>query len=91
MAGGLYALSYPSFLGHGFLPLVFVALSLFLWKLESYHLKPGILIVLGFNKQSPAGDGGAFLVDASQGMRFGSLQFSATKYPPVGTAGLRDA
>jgi apolipoprotein N-acyltransferase len=49
MAGGLYALSYPSFLGHGFLPLVFVALSLFLWKLESYHFKPGILIVLGFN------------------------------------------
>src|SRR5437870_3698559 len=50
IAGGIYALAYPSFLGGGWLPLVFISLPFFLWRLEdSTTFKQGLLPVLGFN------------------------------------------
>lgn len=49
IAGGLYALAYPSFLGAGWFPLIFVALPLFLWKLEEANLKTSLLYIVGFN------------------------------------------
>lgn len=49
-AGGLYALCYPSFLGPGWLPLLFVALPFFLWRLEvAPTIKSTLLHVLCFN------------------------------------------
>lgn len=49
-AGGLYALCYPSFLGDGWLPLLFVALPFFLWRLEvAPTVKSTLLHVLAFN------------------------------------------
>jgi len=49
IAGGIYALAYPSFLGNGWLPLTFIALPLFLWKLEEATFKTSLLFILGFN------------------------------------------
>lgn len=49
LAGALYALAYPSFLGGGWFPLVLIALPIFLWKLESAGTKKSLLIVLCFN------------------------------------------
>lgn len=49
-AGGLYALCYPSFLGPGWLPLLFIALPFFLWRLEvAPTVKSTILHVLAYN------------------------------------------
>ncbi len=49
IAGGIYALSYPSFLGNGWMPLIFIALPLFLWKLENSNFKYSLVMILGFN------------------------------------------
>ncbi len=49
IAGSLYALAYPSFLGNGWLPLIFIALPLFLWKLEKANLKLTLGIIFTFN------------------------------------------
>lgn len=49
-AGGLYALCYPSFLGDGWFPLLFIALPFFLWRLEvAPSFKSGLLHVLAYN------------------------------------------
>lgn len=49
-AGGLYALSYPSFLGDGWFPLLFIAVPFFLWRLEvAPNLKSSLLHVLAYN------------------------------------------
>jgi len=49
LAGGIYALAYPTSLGNGWLPLIFIALPLFLWKLEESSFKTSLLFILGFN------------------------------------------
>jgi apolipoprotein N-acyltransferase len=49
IAGAIYALAFPSFLGNGWLPLTFIALPLFLWKLEEASFKSSLLLILGFN------------------------------------------
>ncbi len=49
LAGGIYALSYPSFLGDALWFLIFPSLILFLWKLEASNLKKSICIIFGFN------------------------------------------
>jgi apolipoprotein N-acyltransferase len=50
LAGGLYALTYPSFLGAGWLPLLFLALPFFLWRLEvAPTVKSTLLHVLAYN------------------------------------------
>lgn len=50
VAGGLYALSYPSFMGPGWLPLLFVALPFFLWRLEvAPNTKSTLLHILAYN------------------------------------------
>ena len=50
IAGGLYALCYPSFMGPGWLPLLFVALPFFLWRLEvAPTVKSTLLHILVFN------------------------------------------
>jgi apolipoprotein N-acyltransferase len=49
IAGGIYALAYPSFLGNGWLPLTFIALPIFLWKLEDASFKSSLLVIFGFN------------------------------------------
>lgn len=50
IAGGLYALSYPSFLGTGWFPLLFIALPFFLWRLEvAPTIKSTLLHVLAYN------------------------------------------
>lgn len=50
VAGGLYALTYPATWMPGWLPLLFVALPLFLWCLErSKTLRQALLIVLCYN------------------------------------------
>ena len=49
IAGGIYALSYPSFIGDSLWFLLFPSLTLFIWKLESANLKKSALIILGFN------------------------------------------
>lgn len=49
-AGGLYALCYPSFLGPGWLPLLFIALPFFLWRLEvAPTVKSTLLHILAYN------------------------------------------
>ena len=49
-AGGLYALCYPSFLGPGWFPLLFIALPFFLWRLEvAPNVKSTILHILAYN------------------------------------------
>jgi apolipoprotein N-acyltransferase len=50
VAGGLYALCYPSFLGDGWLPLLFIALPFFLWRLEvAPTMKSTLLHILAYN------------------------------------------
>lgn len=49
IAGGLYALAYPSFLGAGWLPLIFIALPVFFWQLEGTNFKQSLLTILAFN------------------------------------------
>jgi apolipoprotein N-acyltransferase len=50
LAGGLYALCYPSFLGPGWLPLLFIALPFFLWRLEvAPNMKSTILHIFAYN------------------------------------------
>jgi apolipoprotein N-acyltransferase len=49
-SGALYALAYPSFLGSGWFPLLFMALPLFVWKLEaSGKIRYTALFILCFN------------------------------------------
>lgn len=49
-AGGLYALCYPSFLGPGWLPLLFIALPFFLWRLEvAPTVKSTLLHIFAYN------------------------------------------
>jgi apolipoprotein N-acyltransferase len=49
LAGGLYALCYPSVLGTGWFPLLLVALPLFLWMLETSTFKESLGLVLAYN------------------------------------------
>lgn len=50
LAGGVYALSYPSFIGQGWFPLILIAFPFFMWKLEDEnHLKTKALHILSFN------------------------------------------
>ena len=50
IAGGLYALTYPSFLGDGWFPLLFIALPFFLWRLEvAPNVKSTLLHILAYN------------------------------------------
>lgn len=50
LAGGLYALCYPSIFGDGWLPLLFVALPFFLWRLEvAPTVKSTLLHILAYN------------------------------------------
>lgn len=50
VAGGLYALCYPSFMGNGWLPLLFIALPFFLWRLEvAPNVKSTLLHILAYN------------------------------------------
>lgn len=49
LAGGLYALTYPSFLGGGWFPLLFVALALVLWKLQDTTLKESFFHIFAYN------------------------------------------
>lgn len=50
IAGSLYALTYPSELGAGWFPLLFLSLPLLLWRLEGAdNLKESALVVLGYN------------------------------------------
>lgn len=50
IAGGLYAFCYPSFLGEGWLPLIFIALPFFLWRLEvAPTMKSTLLHILAYN------------------------------------------
>lgn len=50
IAGGLYSLCYPSFLGPGWLPLLFISLPFFLWRLEvAPTIKSTLLHVLAYN------------------------------------------
>lgn len=50
IAGGLYALAYPSFLGTGWLPLIFIAIPIFLWRLEvAPTVKSMLLHILAYN------------------------------------------
>jgi apolipoprotein N-acyltransferase len=50
IAGALYALSYPSFMGPGWFPLLFIALPFFLWRLEvANSVKSIILHILSYN------------------------------------------
>ncbi|MGE3609847.1 MAG: apolipoprotein N-acyltransferase [Bacteriovoracaceae bacterium] len=48
-AGALYALAYPSAIGNGWFPLIFIALPLFLWKLEEANLKQGLALIFCYN------------------------------------------
>jgi apolipoprotein N-acyltransferase len=49
-AGGLYALCYPSFLGSGWLPLLFIALPFFLWRLEvAPSVRSTIFHIIAYN------------------------------------------
>ena len=49
-AGALYSLAYPSFLGGGWFPLLFIALPLFLWQLEkSANFRQIALVILSYN------------------------------------------
>ncbi len=50
IAGGLYALTYPATWMPGWLPLLFIAVPLFLWLLErSVSLKQSLAIILFYN------------------------------------------
>lgn len=49
VAGSLYALTYPTAFGSGWFPLIFVALPLFLWKLEEANFRNSLILILFFN------------------------------------------
>ena len=50
ISGGLYALCYPSIFGDGWLPLLFIALPFFLWRLDvAPTTKSTLLHILSFN------------------------------------------
>lgn len=49
IAGAVYSLAYPSFLGAGWLPLTFISLPVFLWFLEESTFKRSLLMILAFN------------------------------------------
>jgi apolipoprotein N-acyltransferase len=49
LAGALYALAYPSFLGGGFFPFLLIALPLFLWKIEESSFHSSLYLIFGFN------------------------------------------
>lgn len=50
VSGGLYALCYPSFIGSGWFPLLFLALPFYLWRLDvAPNLKSSLLHVLAYN------------------------------------------
>lgn len=50
LSGALYALCYPSFLGEGWFPLLFIALPFFLWRLEvAATMRSTLLHILIFN------------------------------------------
>lgn len=49
IAGGLYALAYPSEWSAGLFPLLFIALPLFLWRLEEANLKQSLSLVFFYN------------------------------------------
>lgn len=49
VAGCLYAAAYPTFLGNGWLPLIFIAVPLFLWQLEKATFKMSLLIIVAYN------------------------------------------
>jgi apolipoprotein N-acyltransferase len=49
LAGGFYALAYPSFLGLGWFPLLFLSVPLFLWLFEKAPFKLSLLFILAFN------------------------------------------
>ena len=49
IAGGIYALAYPSFFGTGWLPLTFIAIPIFIWQLEKTSFKSSLIVILGFN------------------------------------------
>mgnify|MGYP003574887861 CR=1 FL=1 len=49
IAGCLYALAYPTAFGNGWFPLLFLALPLFLWKLEEANFKQSLILILTFN------------------------------------------
>lgn len=49
VAGGIYALSYPSEFGDGWFPLLFIALPLFVWMLETATFKESLGLVLAYN------------------------------------------
>ncbi len=50
VAGCLYAFTYPSFLGTGWFPLLFIALPIFIWRLEGTEtLKQSLILVFFYN------------------------------------------
>lgn len=49
-SGGLYSFCYPSFLGNGWFPLLFISVPFFLWRLEvAPNLKSTLLHIFFFN------------------------------------------
>jgi len=49
IAGALYALAYPSEFGEGWFPLLFIALPLFLWRLEEAPFKRSLGLIFLYN------------------------------------------
>lgn len=49
LAGGIYAMAYPSELGAGWFPLIFIAIPLFLWFLENSSFKESLSLILAYN------------------------------------------
>lgn len=49
IAGCLYALAYPSALGAGWFPIIFLGIPLFLWKLEEATFKQSLGLVFAYN------------------------------------------
>lgn len=50
IAGALYAFCYPSFIGEGWFPLLFIALPFFLWRLEvAPTVKSTIIHIFSYN------------------------------------------
>jgi apolipoprotein N-acyltransferase len=50
LAGGLYALCYPSEFSEGYFAILFISLSIFLWKLEtSENIKQASLVIISYN------------------------------------------
>ena len=49
IAGCLYATAYPTALGAGWFPILFIAVPLFLWNLERSNFKKSLFHILLFN------------------------------------------